>query len=60
MNSGELVPGGNFTAVVATGKTTGWAFDATSPPTAYQRSGSTWKRVAFPGQRFETVVAGPW
>ncbi len=53
----KQVPGGNFTAVVATGKTTGWAFDATSPPTAYQRSGSTWKRVAFPGQRFETVVA---
>jgi hypothetical protein len=53
----KQVPGGNFTAVVATGKTSGWAFDATSTPTAYQRSGSTWKRVAFPGQRFETVVA---
>ena len=49
--------GGNFTAMVATGKTTGWAFDATSPPTAYQRNGGAWKRVAFPGKSQETVIA---
>jgi hypothetical protein len=43
------VPGGGVTeAVVATGKTTGWAFLGNG--TAYQREGATtWKQVAFPG-----------
>ena len=43
------VPGGGVTeAVVATGKTTGWAFLANGA--AYQRVGATaWKKVAFPG-----------
>ena len=43
------VPGGGVTeAVVATGKTTGWAF--LHDGTAYQRVGATsWKKVAFPG-----------
>jgi hypothetical protein len=43
------VPGGGVTeAVVATGKTTGWAFLGNG--TAYQRAGATaWKKVAFPG-----------
>jgi hypothetical protein len=43
------VPGGGVTeAVVATGKTTGWAF--LHNDTAYQRVGATaWKKVAFPG-----------
>jgi hypothetical protein len=43
------VPGGGVTeAVVATGKTTGWAFLYND--TAYQRVGVTaWKKVAFPG-----------
>jgi hypothetical protein len=43
------VPGGGVTeAVVATGKTTGWAFLYND--TAYQRVGATaWKKVAFPG-----------
>jgi hypothetical protein len=44
------VPGGGVTeAVVATGKTTGWAFLHNG--TAYQRVGATaWKKVAFPGR----------
>jgi hypothetical protein len=44
------VPGGGVTeAVVATGKTTGWAFLGNG--TAYQRVGATaWKKVAFPGR----------
>ena len=43
------VQGGGVTeAVVATGKTTGWAFLHNG--TAYQRVGATaWKKVAFPG-----------
>jgi hypothetical protein len=43
------VPGGGVSeAVVATGKTTGWAFLGNG--TAYQRVGATaWKQVAFPG-----------
>jgi len=54
---------GDFTAVVATGKTTGWAFDGnpiaapTSGAAAWERSGSTWKRVPFPAQTNEEVVA---
>jgi hypothetical protein len=44
------VPGGLVTeAVVATGKTSGWAF--LSNDTAYERVGATaWKKVAFPGR----------
>jgi len=43
------VPGGGVTeAVVATGRTTGWAFLGNGA--AYQRTGATaWKKVAFPG-----------
>ena len=43
------VPGGGVAeAVVATGKTSGWAF--LSNDTAYQRVGATaWQKVAFPG-----------
>jgi hypothetical protein len=51
---------GDFTAVVATGKTTGWAFDgyaATKGPAAWERKGSTWTRVAFPGKANEVVAA---
>ena len=48
---------GDFTAVVATGKTTGWAFDSLSAPTAWERSGSTWTKVAFPGKSNEYVVS---
>jgi len=53
---------GDFTAVVATGKSSGWAFNgntlaAPTKPTAWKRSGSTWTRVSFPGRRGEEVVA---
>ena len=51
---------GQFTAVVATGKTTAWAFDGSATPggeTAWQRTGSTWKKVAFPGKSTEYVAA---
>ncbi len=38
-----------FDAVVATGKTTGWAFRSDST-VAYQRTGAvSWRKVAFPG-----------
>jgi hypothetical protein len=53
VNSGVF---GGFTAVTAAGKTGGWAFDGYSKPTAWQRSGSTWRQVAFPGQGNEQVV----
>jgi hypothetical protein len=50
---------GQFTAVVATGKTTGWAFEGTdfnAAPAAYQFAGSSWRKVAFPGNKDEQVV----
>jgi len=49
----------DFTAVVATGKTTGWAFDGTgfdSAPIAYQLSGGKWKKASFPGKKNEEVI----
>jgi hypothetical protein len=55
---------GDFTAVVATGTSTGWAFNGntlaapTTKPTAWQLNGTTWTRDAsFPGRRGEEVVA---
>jgi hypothetical protein len=52
---------GEFTAVVATGKTTGWAFGgqfaAVTGPTAWQLKGGKWTQAAFPGRPAETVVA---
>jgi len=48
---------GVFTAVVAVGKTGGWAFNGVSKPTAWKRSGSSWTRVSFPSRSGETVVA---
>ncbi len=58
----KQVPGGDFTAVVATGRTGGWAFGtrpagANPEPTAWRRSGSSWNQVPFPGQPDETVIA---
>jgi hypothetical protein len=50
---------GVFTSVVATGKTTGWAFTGyglTSPTAAYKLSGSAWKKESFPGKKNEAVV----
>jgi hypothetical protein len=51
------VPGGGVTeAVVATGKTTGWAFLYND--TAYQRvSATAWKKVAFPGHNGYVIAA---
>jgi hypothetical protein len=48
-----------FDAVVATGKTTGWAFQGSyyAKPVAYERTGATWKKVSFPGVANEEVVA---
>jgi hypothetical protein len=48
---------GDFTAVVAVGKTGGWAFDGISRPTAWKRSGGSWTQVSFPGRSGEEVVA---
>ncbi len=51
---------GGFSAVVAPGKTTGWAFDgydASSGPAAWKWSGASWTKVAFPGKADEAVVA---
>ncbi len=50
-------PDGGFTAVTAVGKNGGWAFDGLFNPTAWERNGSTWTRVPFPGLSNETVVA---
>ena len=52
---------GAFTAVVATGRATGWAFAGqftpAAGPTAWQLSGGTWTQRPFPGKPGETVVA---
>src|ERR1700691_3703792 len=53
----HLHSGGDFTAVVAVGKTGGWAFNGISKPTAWKRSGASWTQVSFPGQSGEEVVA---
>jgi hypothetical protein len=60
----KAVPGGDagdFTAVVATGRTTGWAFNgvgASTGPAAWELTGgSRWTRVAFPGKPDEEVIA---
>jgi len=50
-------PNGIFTAVTAVGQNGGWAFDGLSRPTAWERSGSTWTQVPFPGLSDEEVVA---
>jgi hypothetical protein len=50
---------GAFTAVAATGKTTGWAFDGqgyTSPPAVYRLSGGKWQREPFPSRKNEEVI----
>jgi hypothetical protein len=50
-------PFGGFTAVIAVGRTGGWAFNQGPVPTAWRRSGSAWTQVPFPGQPNEVVVA---
>jgi hypothetical protein len=49
-------PTGNFTAVVAIGKTSGWAFNAAGP-SAWRRNGTKWTKIDFPGKPGERVVA---
>ena len=48
-----------FSAVVATGKDSGWAFQSSltgGKPVAYERTGaSTWKTVPFPGSNGEYI-----
>jgi hypothetical protein len=51
---------GQFTAVVATGKMTGWAFDGlglAAKATAWQETGGTWAAVPFPSVAGEEVIA---
>jgi hypothetical protein len=51
---------GDFTAVVATGTSGGWAFDgeaAAKGPTAWRLLAGKWTPVAFPGKPDEEVVA---
>jgi hypothetical protein len=50
---------GQFTAVVATGKTSAWAFNGlgfTAHATAWRLSGKAWTKVAFPGKADEEVI----
>jgi hypothetical protein len=47
---------GDFTAVTATSKTGGWAFDGIAKSTAYQRHGSTWKKTSFPAKSGAIVI----
>jgi hypothetical protein len=51
---------GGFSAVVASGTASGWAFDgfaAPKGPAAYKWNGTTWRKVAFPGKADEEVTA---
>jgi hypothetical protein len=59
VKSARIGQEGQFTAVAATGKTTGWAFegsDYTAAPQAYQFSGSSWRKVSFPGNKDQQVI----
>jgi hypothetical protein len=50
---------GQFTAVVATGKSAAWAFDGlgfTAHATAWRLAGKTWSKVAFPSKAGEGVI----
>ncbi len=57
----KTIDDSSFGSVVATGKTTGWAlswpFAANSEATGWQRDGSTWKKVAFPGYPNDVWIA---
>ncbi|HEY6312244.1 MAG TPA: hypothetical protein VIY52_15765 [Streptosporangiaceae bacterium] len=54
---GASLPDSTFSAVVATGKATGWAF--AGAPFAYERTGAaSWTRVKLPvGSSFSNIVA---
>jgi len=51
---------GVFTALVATGKTTAWAFDSSgnssTEPTAWVLRNGKWTKAPFPGKNDETVL----
>jgi hypothetical protein len=50
------VPSEQFSTVIATGRTSAWAFEGS---TAYERTGATtWKTVAFPGTGGTVITAG--
>jgi hypothetical protein len=55
VHSGAL---GTFTAVTAVGSDGGWAFNGIVHPTAWERDGTVWSEVPFPGQADgEQVIA---
>ena len=54
---GNSLANSTFSVVVATGKTTGWAF-AGGAPFAYERTGATsWKKVKLPAADSTNIVA---
>jgi hypothetical protein len=56
----KVKTGVEFTAVVATGRTSGWAFDGLPSgggESAWERTGNTWKKMSFPGESGEYVAA---
>src|ERR1700753_3516530 len=59
-NTGITSPDGGqvtFDTVLATGATTGWGFPS-GGTAAYERSGSTWTKVAFPAHSGRVLAAG--
>ena len=50
-------PNNGLDAVIATGRTTGWAFQ-NDVSVAYERTGASWKAVAFPGTGGAVKAAG--
>jgi hypothetical protein len=50
-------PFGQFTAVATLGRSAGWAFQGEARPAAWKRNGSSWSKVAFPGQNGQDIVA---
>jgi len=48
---------GQFTAVTTLGRSGGWAFQGENKPTAWERNGSSWSKVAFPGKTGQIIVA---
>jgi hypothetical protein len=59
-NAGITSPDGNpitFDTVLATGANTGWGFPS-GGTAAYERTGSAWKKVAFPAHSGRVLAAG--
>jgi hypothetical protein len=56
----KQVPGGSFaefTAIIAIGRSGGWAFDGQGGANAWERNGSAWSKVPFPSKSDEEVSA---